>query len=393
MKNNIIFFIAVLLCSCGDDSGGGVTPPAVVPEISIISKNVNENPETSELLVEVTLSQSTTEMVSVNVETISKTAEAGSDFESLSTTIEIAPGQTKQTVPITILADDVKEIDETFSVLISGAVNATIKFEMATILIKDFDEAVYTEDGYETASNQAGYNLVWSDEFDGEVLDASSWTYEMGNGCNKDLCGWGNNELQSYSDQPENIKLEDGKLIITALEEPYTSARIITQDKREYKWGRIDIRAKLPKGQGIWPAIWMLGENINEVSWPACGEIDIMELVGHTPNISHGTAHWGNSGEGSQFQGSSFSLSQDFADQYHVFTLLWKNNSMQWHVDETLFHTITTDNTQGFNYPFNNEFFFIMNVAIGGNWPGEPDETTVFPQTMEVDYIRVFQEK
>ena len=378
--------------SCGDD---GVTPSSsVMPEINISSLNVVEQSAVFDAQVEISLSQTTDVVVSVDVETISKTAIAGEDFEATTVTVDIPAGQSVQTVAVPILVDGKNEIDETFAVKLSGAKNGTIKFEEATVLIKDRDEAAYTEDGYTTDADQSGYNLVWSDEFDGTELDASSWTYELGNGCDIGLCGWGNNELQIYTDTEENTVLADGTLTITAREDsPYSSARIITKDKRAFRFGRIDIRAKLPEGQGIWPAIWMLGSNIDEVSWPATGEIDIMELVGHEPARSHGTAHFGNAGEGSQFRGNSFTLREDFSERLHVFSLLWKNNSIQWYVDETLFHSINADDTAGYSYPFNREFFFIMNVAVGGNWPGEPDDTTVFPQSMEVDYIRVFQEK
>jgi len=186
----------------------------------------------------------------------------------------------------------------------------------------------------------------------------------------------------------------DDKLVITATRlgsEGFRSAKIHTKDKREFRFGRIDIRAKLPEGRGIWPAIWMLGANIDEVGWPASGEIDIMELVGHQPNISHGTAHWGNSGDPSTFVGSSISLNEKFSEQFHVFSLVWEQNSLQWYMDETLFHTITPANTQGATYRFNAPFYMIFNVAVGGNWPGSPDASTVFPQQMEVDYVRVFQ--
>ena len=388
------FLLIFNFFACGDEgNGGGPVTPTVVPEISVTGFEIREQEEDFDALVDVTLSQASEAAVSVNLETISKTATAGEDFEAVSTTVEFASGEIKQTISIPIIGDDNNEIEESFTILLSNPSNGTIRFGEATGVIIDTDRAVYDDEGYNTNDSQAGYELVWSDEFSGASLDESSWTYELGNGCDIGLCGWGNNELQIYTDSEENARLEDGKLIITAREDsPYSSTRIITKDKREFRYGRIDIRAKLPKGQGIWPAIWMLGSNIDEVSWPACGEIDIMELVGHEASRSHGTAHWGRAGEGSQFQGNSFTISEDFADRYHVFTLLWQNNSLQWYVDETLFHTITTSDTQGFNYPFNEEFFFIMNIAVGGNWPGEPDETTVFPQTMEVDYIRVFQE-
>jgi beta-glucanase (GH16 family) len=167
---------------------------------------------------------------------------------------------------------------------------------------------------------------------------------------------------------------------------------MITKAKKEFQYGRIDIRARLPYGQGIWPAIWMLGANIDDVGWPRCGEIDIMELVGHLPKVSHGTAHYDVDGWASK--GSSYALTtgQTFSDEFHVFTIVWEMNRIKWYVDYNKFFELSAQDVGG-TYPFNNPFFFIMNIAVGGNWPGDPDETTVFPQTMEVDYIRVFQQE
>ena len=142
----------------------------------------------------------------------------------------------------------------------------------------------------------------------------------------------------------------------------------------------------------MWPAIWMLGANIDEVGWPACGEIDIMELVGHKPTSVIGTAHWGAPNNPSTFNSGHFSNGKDFSEEFHVFTLVWEVNELRWYVDETHFHTINRDIVGNAEYRFNQEIFLIFNVAIGGNLPGSPDETTVFPQTMEIDYVRVFQE-
>jgi beta-glucanase (GH16 family) len=222
------------------------------------------------------------------------------------------------------------------------------------------------------------------------MLDETSWNYELGDGC-PNLCGWGNNELQVYTDLPKNVKLEESNLIITAIEEgndEFFSARITTKDKVEFAYGRIDVRAKMPKGQGIWPAIWMLGANIDQVSWPACGEIDIMELVGHEPEKVHGTVHYENNGYQTT-SGSKTLLEGDFSDEFHVYTLTWEQNTMSWYVDNELYKTFIKPANS--IYPFNNEFFFILNIAVGGNWPGNPDATTLFPQEMTVDYIRVFR--
>jgi beta-glucanase (GH16 family) len=246
-------------------------------------------------------------------------------------------------------------------------------------------------DGYTTPTEYAGYNLVWADEFNGNALNLNDWTHEIGTG----NWGWGNNELQYYTDGTNNLDVSGGKLTITAKSESqgssnYTSARIKTQGKKEFQYGRIDIRARLPRGQGIWPALWMLGSNISSVGWPNCGEIDIMELVGHQPNRVHGTVHFGTSTPSTQ-RTSSYSLgTAEFGDEFHVFTLIWEQNKMEWYVDDKKYHTVTSSGTGGI-YPFNDKFFFIFNVAVGGQWPGSPDATTVFPQQMEVDYIRVFQ--
>lgn len=244
-------------------------------------------------------------------------------------------------------------------------------------------------EGYATPESYEGYNLVWQDEFDGDGL-SDDWTFEIGTGSN----GWGNNELEYYREG--NATVSEGYLVIEAREESfggqeYTSSRIITKGKQTFKYGRIDIRAKLPQGQGIWPALWMLGSNISTVSWPACGEIDIMEMVGGTAsdNTVHSTLHWDNAGSHASY-GDNYTLSSGiFADQFHVFTTIWDEGKVVSYVDDVKFYEI--DITPAELSEFHENYFFIFNVAVGGNWPGPPDASTVFPQQMVVDYIRVFQ--
>lgn len=247
------------------------------------------------------------------------------------------------------------------------------------------------EDGYQGADNYPGMNLVWADEFDGSTINSTNWTYDLG------ASGWGNNEWQNYTSSSNNSSVSDGFLTITARQEPgggYTSARMKSQGLQTFQYGRIDFRAKMPEGQGIWPALWMLGENINSVSWPACGEIDVMELIGHQPSTTHGTAHWGSNFSVHQYQGSSSTLSggEKFSDSFHLFSVLWQENNISWYLDDQLFYSINSSQMNGQPYPFNAQFFFIMNIAVGGNWPGYPDASTQFPQTMVVDYVRVFQQ-
>lgn len=249
--------------------------------------------------------------------------------------------------------------------------------------------------GYFTPLEYEGYTLIWQDEFNGNSLDTEVWDFEIGDGC-PNLCGWGNNELEYYRTQ--NTTVADSVLSITAKEESfggrnYTSSRIITQGNKSFQYGRIDIRALLPEGQGLWPALWMLGENISSVGWPRCGEIDIMEMIGGDgrENQVHGTVHWDDGGNHANY-GQSYTLpSETFTDAYHVFTIIWDESFIKWYVNDQLYNEISiTDSGMS---EFHQPFFFIFNVAVGGTWPGNPDATTKFPQTMKVDYVRVFQEE
>jgi hypothetical protein len=252
---------------------------------------------------------------------------------------------------------------------------------------------VSIEDGYTTPLEYDGYLLVWNDEFDGNNVNTDNWVFEIGNGCPN--CGWGNNELQYY--RQENAWVDGQVLTIEARNENfqgsnYTSARLKTQGKKSFKYGRVDIRALLPKGQGIWPALWMLGNNITSVGWPKCGEIDIMEMIGGSgrENTVYGTVHWDYNGHVSA--GGSYSLSSGiFANEYHVFSITWDETYITWYVNDIQFYQI--DITPDHMTEFHQSFFFIFNVAVGGNWPGNPDATTFFPQQMRVDYIRVFQKE
>jgi beta-glucanase (GH16 family) len=243
----------------------------------------------------------------------------------------------------------------------------------------------------------ASYVLVWSDDFsgaNGSSPDSSKWVMETGGG------GWGNNELESYTARPENAKVQDGNLVITAIQgnftgtdgitRPYTSARLKTQGKFDQKYGRFEARIKIPAGQGIWPAFWMLGSNITTVDWPACGEIDIMENIGKEPAMVHGSLH------GTGFDSTaSYTLSTGkFADDFHVYAVEWEPGVVRFYVDGNLYDTRTSANVPaGGTWAFDHPFFILLNVAVGGNWPGSPDGTSTFPQTMLVDYVRVYSKQ
>lgn len=248
-----------------------------------------------------------------------------------------------------------------------------------------------------------GWKLVWSDEFEGNEVDDSKWGYQTGGS------GWGNNELQYYTDRPENSRVEDGKLIVEARKEDfgnrdYTSARMRSKNKGDWKYGRFEIRARLPEGQGIWPALWMMPTDEVYGTWAASGEIDIMEHLGHEPDVVYGNLHFGGPWPNNQALGAqAYRLaSGKFSDDFHLFVLEWEEGEFRWYVDGNRFMTADEwrqcESTCGpgdpgapFPAPFDQEFYLIFNVAVGGNWPGRPDETTVFPQRMEVDYVRVYQ--
>jgi beta-glucanase (GH16 family) len=250
------------------------------------------------------------------------------------------------------------------------------------------------------ASDPTVWSLVWEDEFDGadgSGVDAAKWTMETGGN------GWGNNELETYTNRTQNAFLSSGSLVIKAIKETltgtdgitrnYTSARLKTQSKFEQAYGRFEARIKIPYGQGLWPAFWMLGSDISTTGWPACGEMDIMENIGREPSIVHGTIHGpGYSGANGLSADYTLSNGKNFSDDFHTFAVEWEPNVARFYVDGILYKTRTpADLPAGAKWVFDHPFFIILNVAVGGSWPGNPDQTTVFPQTMQVDYVRVYQ--
>jgi beta-glucanase (GH16 family) len=241
--------------------------------------------------------------------------------------------------------------------------------------------------------------MTWEDEFDGpagQSPDPAKWTFDIGDGC-PDLCGWGNAQLEFDTDRPENVSLDgEGNLAITARKEAYrgreyTSARIKTQGLFERARGRFEARIRLPVGQGIWPAFWLLGADIGRVGWPECGEIDIMEYRGQEPRIVHGSLHGPGYSGGSALT-SAFALSEGgFDEDFHVFAVDWDEGGITWYVDGVPYQTIERgDLPGGARWVFDGPFFIILNVAVGGRYVGSPNESTLFPQRMLVDWVRVY---
>jgi beta-glucanase (GH16 family) len=247
------------------------------------------------------------------------------------------------------------------------------------------------------------WTLVWSDEFsapDGSSPDPAKWTYDLGGK------GWGNHELESYTNRKQNANIEKGNLVITAQKESftgtdgatrdYTSARLKTQGLFTQTYGRIEARIKIPEGQGMWPAFWMLGEDIPTVDWPKCGEIDIMENVGKEPVAIHGSLHGPSTTRRTSDLTAIFNLppGQSFADDFHLYAVEWEPDTVRFYVDTNLYANFhSSDWPTGGIWVFNHPFFIILNLAVGGDWPGPPDACTKFPQTMLVDYVRVYTKR
>jgi len=246
-----------------------------------------------------------------------------------------------------------------------------------------------------------GFKLAWSDEFngaDGSSPDSSKWTYDTGGK------GWGNNELECYTNLTQNAQMKGGNLVITAMHQPayacdggttndYTSARLKTQGLFSQTYGRFEARIKIPAGQGMWPAFWMLGNNITSVGWPKCGEVDIMENIGREPGTVHGSLHGPSTVSNTSDATAPFSLpaGQNFADDFHLYAVEWEPGTVRFYVDSNLSGTFKPSQwPAGGTWVFDHPFFIILNVALGGSWPAPPNATTMFPQQMLVDYVRVY---
>ncbi|MGP1272462.1 MAG: family 16 glycosylhydrolase [Phycisphaerales bacterium] len=248
---------------------------------------------------------------------------------------------------------------------------------------------------------QGDWSLIWADEFDGTALDPAKWEYQLGDGSAFGIPGWGNNELQYYRDVPANASVSSGSLKITARAESfggksYTSARIRTANRFEFTYGRIEGRIRLPSTTGIWPAFWMLPTASPYGGWAAGGEIDIMESVNFADRI-YGTIHYGGPFPANVKAGGQYAPGTDFSQGFHVYTVEWDPNQMRWYVDGILYKTIdrevwySTAAQTNPRAPFDQDFHLLLNVAVGGNFPGNPNGSSQFPQTMEVDWVRVYQ--
>lgn len=354
--NSFIFFISLFFCACnGEDNGndgvGTVKPSNLSVTANVIGAN-SENPNgDGSGKVEFKLNASNAAYYKINVD--------GNNMELTETvfTYTFGKGGTHE-YPVAVSAYN------------SGG------FVSTTIAVK-----VYVDDELE---------LVWQDEFDQEgTPDPNNWGYNIGNGEN----GWGNNESQYYTDRLENAKVENGVLKITAKREDYegfgfTSARLLTANKFDFTYGRIDVRAKLAGGGGTWPAIWMLGSSIGMVGWPACGEIDIMEYTGNNPGKVQSALHTSSS-FGNTVNHKSVPISNE-TTEFHTYSIIWTEESIVFLLDDEAYYTYDPTPKNNKNWPFTKEQFIILNIAIGGNLGGEIDPNFQ-SSTMEIDYVRVYQ--
>lgn len=236
-----------------------------------------------------------------------------------------------------------------------------------------------------------GWNLVWHDEFEGNSIEAKNWTYDLGGG------GWGNGEMQNYTNRSENARLENDLLIIEGRKETnsnggasFTSARMKTQGLQTFRYGRIEARIKVPAGAGFWPAFWMLGENITSAGWPDCGEIDIMEYMGKEPDLILGTMH-GPGYSGALGLTKWNRQAYNIADDFHTYAIEWDKDQISWFYDGVKYSTYTRSDVEPKKWVFDQPFFIILNLAIGGTLGGLVNPNTVFPAQYLVDYVRVYQ--
>jgi beta-glucanase (GH16 family) len=385
-------FLGFAACSKGGSKAGG-QPGA--PSANVRNVKASRQAQATPFRFYINLSAASQQAISVQYATTDGTAKAGVDYSAVSGMVNVPAGQTQAYVDVQVNGDSLRRADQTFYLQLSAPLNCTLDTAQATGTIVNSNLLYLPTDttGYRTPAAYPGYHLAWSDEFNGNVVDAQNWTYNIGNNN-----GWGNQELEYYTSSTNNAFVSAGNLIIEARQENmdgfnYSSARMLTEGIQQFTYGRIDIRAKLPVAHGMWPALWMLGTDIGSLNWPGCGETDIMELVGSNPNRVTGSMHWQNSdGSEGTYNNNYYLSSGDFSQQFHVFSLLWKQDTVQFFVDDSMYVNGNIGKVASGSYPFNLPFFFIFNVAVGGNWPGSPDNTTVFPQRMFVDYVRVFQQ-
>lgn len=371
MRLFVLFSLMITCCCCRKNA---TATSEVVAYLRIYDVTQDRDSTNSVARFRVSITPQLNKEVTVKYTTENGSAIAITDYTARSGVLTLPANQTEAFIDVPVVGRVLKQSDQQFYLIVSNPVNAQLENDRATATLR----------------NLGKYELAWSDEFNGTALNTNDWSYETGGN------GWGNNELQNYLAGTANAYLQNGNLVIEAKKETsgsnnYTSARLTTKGKRFFTYGKMEFRAKLPITKGIWPALWMLGENISTVNWPACGELDIMELIGKEPSVVYGTAHWGTTANHQSANGNFRLSNGDYSQDFHVFTMEWDAQRIQFFMDGNKYKEVTAQQVGAGAYPFDKPFFFIVNVAVGGDWPGSPDATSTFPQKMLVDYVRVYQ--
>ena len=368
--------VLLSLASCSDDSSNALAPTSLAESSS--SSKLTEPAEVSSSSIELALSSSA----------ISPSSSSTHSPSSSSTPIEDPSSSSRMnSVGSSSLQNDKPSSSSTAFPSSSWSVSPLSSWSAA------IGSSSSRHSGLDPESSSSRY--LWNDEFDGDEIDAGKWTYDIGTGSS----GWGNNEWEYYTDRKENAYVKDGVLHIRAQKEDYkgqkyTSARMLTKGKFAFKYGTVEARIALPTGKGIWPAFWMLGENFDTVGWPACGEIDIIEAV-NSENIVYGTNHWANGSEYATYGNNTGNYRDQKHEmditQFHTYKFTWDEKYIRMFVDDFMYHEILIEGNTGDTEEFHKPFFFILNVAVAGNWPGFEVDDTQFPNEMLVDYIRVYK--
>ncbi len=397
MKISILIMLLLIFGVFSCDKTEMRTPIVTVekPVFSINDTSIIEG-DNKYFEIKVKLSGKHPNSILIPYYTLSGLAEPFSDYEPIDGILEFVGTDSleAQSIFIEIKDDDIFEENEDFKIVftIDSSVIAADTILSVSIIDDDIEFTDNDYPGYVTKLHQEGWTLILNDEFSGNKLNKNHWYVQ-------DRGNWYNEEVQYYS--PQNLKIENGLLTFIAKKEnykgsSYTSARINSRDKMVFKYGKIEFRAKLPYSKGLWPALWLQGNELYQLGWPKRGEIDIMELKGHIPNTISSTIHYADlSGNHKYPTSKKYTLPKgEFKDEFHVFTMKWDEYKLKFYVDDKLYNTIFHNNFHYYNNknPFKYPFYVIMNVAVGGNFGGDPDATTVWPQTMDIDYVRIYKE-
>ncbi len=380
----LLLGIFCILASCSKNDNGNLTPT-----VKLLPRNDYEGTGENKMLdVTVTLSPAADVPVTITYSTVDSTAVGNKDFIPITdATLVFQPGETSKTIQVEIISDSVIEFTEAFKIQINSVQNAEGSGLSLPITIYDDDSLDITQvaDGFISPDSYRNMYLFYDDEFNDSSVNINKWSYDVGEGI------WAD-QWQEYTSNPDNIRESGGLLKITARNNSghYTSGRINSASTHPFKYGLVEIRAKFPKGTGLWPSVWLLGSSYNGTNWPLCGEMDIATLKGQVPGQMIGSAFYDIT---DPVRKDGFytlpGYGETFADEFHVFSILWQQDKIDWYVDNKKYLELNKSEL-GSGWPFNDYFGLYISFAVGGSFVGPPNDSTVFPQTFELDYVRGF---